>query len=101
MDKDGQGVLNSEYAYVDAKHDRCKGFKTITLWTYNEIAQKLVRRAIMEAEAENTENLKLCLTLLNEMLEEVSGEKSYKFNLKGFVADENHANWNSIKAVYG
>ena len=59
MDKDGQGALNSEYAYVDAKHDRCKGFKTITLWTYNGIARKLVRLAVMDAGAENTENLTL------------------------------------------
>ena len=50
MDKDQNGLMRYEYAFVDAKHDRCRGFKTITLWAYHDVSRKLVCLAIMEAE---------------------------------------------------
>ncbi len=55
----------------------------------------------MEVEEENTENLIQFWNLLNEMLQEVSGEHGMKFNPSGFIADEHHANWRSINAVFG
>jgi serine/threonine protein kinase len=101
MDKDREGEMRFEYAHVDAKHDRCRGFVTITLWAYNDVLRKLVCLSVMEAEEENTTNLSLFWKLHNEMLEDVSQIKGYKFNPYGFVADEHHANWASIKAVFG
>jgi hypothetical protein len=101
MDRDGTGLLNHEYAHVDAMHDRCRAFKTLTLWTYHEAARKLVCLAIMDVEEENSENLTTFWTLLNEMLQDFTGRPDYQFNPAGFVADEHHANWRSINAVFG
>ena len=101
LDKDRDGPMRFEYAFVDAKHDRCRGFKTVTLWAYNDVMRKLVCLAIMEAEQENTENLIRFWQLLNEMLQDFTQMNGYKFNPYGFVADENHANWNSIRKVFG
>ena len=101
MDRDGEGVLREEYAYIDATHDRCKGFKSVTLWTYHPVCRKLIRLAIMEIEIENAENLTLFWTVFNKMLQEMSGNSCDKFNPIGFVADEHHANWISIKNYFG
>ena len=101
MDRDGNGQMKDEYAHVDATHKRCRGFKTVTLWAYHEISRKLVCLAIMDIENENTENLTIFWTLMNEMLQELSGNSEYTFNPKGFVADEHHANWRSIHDVFG
>ena len=35
------------------------------------------------------------------MLQAVSSNQQAKFNPAGFVVDENHANWTSIRAVFG
>lgn len=101
MDRDGNGVLNKEFAFVDAKHDRCRGFKSVTLWTYHPTMRKLLRLAVMEVEHENAENLTVFWQIFNEMLQKVSSKISYKFNPTGFVADEHHANWISISNVFG
>lgn len=101
MNRDGQGILKEEFAFVDAKHDRCRHYKTVTLWTYHPVLRKVVQLAVMEVEEENTENLIQFWNLLNEMLQEVSGEHGMKFNPSGFIADEHHANWRSINAVFG
>lgn len=101
MDRDGSGVMMDEFAFIDAKHNRCRGFKTLTLWTYHPVLRKLLSLAIMEVEEENTENLTIFWQLLNEMLEDISGKKGYKFNPFGFIADEHHANWCSIRDVFG
>ena len=55
----------------------------------------------MEAEEESAENLVTFWSSFNEMLREVSGVANYMFNPSGFVADENQANWKSIKSVFG
>lgn len=101
MDRDGSGEMKNEFAHVDATHNRCRDFKTVTLWAYREISRKLVCLAIMEIESENTENLTMFWVVLNEMLQEVTGKPDYKFNPTGFVADEHHVNWRSIDNVFG
>lgn len=101
MDTDGQGTMKNEYAHVDATHDRVRGYKSVTLWVYHEISRKLLCLAVMDVEQENSENLTMFWSLVNEMLQEVSGNSMYKFKPKGFVADEHHANWQSIQNVYG
>ena len=101
MDRDLDEPLSSEFVHIDATHTRCKGFKSITLWTYHPVLCKLLRIPILEVEEENTENLVKFWEILNEMLQKVSGRDNYKFNPTGFVADEHHCNWNSIKRVFG
>jgi hypothetical protein len=101
MDRDSNGLLNGEYAYIDAKHDRCRGYKSLTLWVQHPVYRKLLTLAVMDVEAEDTANLTRFWQILNEMLQEVSTRNDYVFNPKGFVADENAANWRSIAAVFG
>ena len=59
MDCDGDGILKEEYAFIDAKHNRTKRFKTITLWTYHPVSINILCLAKMKVENENTENLVL------------------------------------------
>lgn len=101
MDRSANDVLSNEYAYIDATHLRCRDFKSLTLWTYSPVMRKLLRLAVMEIEDENTDNLVIFWQTLNKMLSQVSGQNNYMFNPCGFVADEHHANWNSIEKVYG
>ena len=101
MDRDGDGILKEEYAFVDTKHDRVRGFKTLTLWTYHPVLRKLLCLAIMEIEAENTENLTSFWTIWNDLLKDAAERNDVLFNPIGFVADEHHANWKSLKNVYG
>lgn len=101
MERNKNGCLSREYAHVDAMHDRVRGFKTLTLWTYSETQCKLICLAIMEVGEENVENLTSFWNVLNEMLQDFTGQSDYKFNPSGFVADEHHANWQSISKVFG
>ena len=101
MDRDKLGILRNEFAFVDAKHDRCRNFKTITLWTYHPVMLRVVCLATMEAEEESADNLVTFWSVLNEMLQELTGNPNVVFNPVGFVADENQANWKSIGIVFG
>ncbi|CAC5406531.1 unnamed protein product [Mytilus coruscus] len=101
MDCNKDGILNEEFAFIDAKHNRCKNFRTVTLWTYHPVLRKTICVAKMEAEAESSENLEIFWKLLNEMLEEVNNQTGYKFNPYGFIMDENSANWISVRKVFG
>jgi hypothetical protein len=101
MDRNTDGVLSTEYAYVDATHTRVRHFKTLTLWTYHSVMRKLLRLAIMEIEEENSDNLCKFWQMFNSMLAEVSGNEQYLFNPCGFVAAEHHANWQSIQLIFG
>lgn len=74
MDKDSGGVLSGEYVYIDAKHDRCRGYKTLTLWVQHPVYRKLLNLAVMDVEAENSENLIQFWQILNEMLQEVTSK---------------------------
>lgn len=57
MDRNGSGLLRDQYCYVDAKHNRCDGFKTITLWVYHPLIRKVVKLATMESKKEDTDSL--------------------------------------------
>ena len=37
MNKETTGALSAEYAYFDVKHNRCRDFKTMTLWTFHPV----------------------------------------------------------------
>lgn len=57
MDKDGEGVLNNEYCFLDIKHNRCAGFKTFSIHVYHPMLRRLVTLATMECEDETTKTL--------------------------------------------
>ena len=99
MDKD-EGEIANVYAHVDAKHDRTRGMKTITSWFFNPQEKRVMRLAVMDADAENSDSLTLFWKTFNEMLSEQAGV-DYKFNPKGFVVDENPANWIALENVFG
>ena len=101
MDRDHRKFLSEEYAFIDVKHNRCRGFKAITLWTYHPVMRKLIRLAIMDVEEENTDNLTNFWLIFNDMLREVSGDDAYLFNPTGFISDEHHANFHAIYRVFG
>ena len=101
MDLEGTGFLREEFAFIDVMHDRCRDYKTATLWTYHPSMRKLLRLAVMDIEKENTENLTLFWHIFNRMLQEVSGQPDYRFNPIGFIADEHQANFKATKAVFG
>ena len=101
MDTSGTGFMRDEYAFVDAKHDRCRDYKTLTLWTYHRSMRKLLRLAVMDVEQENTESLTRFWNVFNSMLQDFTGDPMYMFNPVGFIADEHHANFRAIKAVFG
>ena len=97
MDRDGEHYLNDEFCFFDGKHKRCRGFVTLTASVYNS----LIILAIMEAEAENTENVSLFWTLFNEVLEKISGNESAMFNPTGWCTDMAGANLAGICNVFG
>jgi len=101
MERDKGKFLSEEYAFVDVKHNRCPGFKAVTLWTYHPTMRKLIRLAIMDVEDENTDNLTNFWLIFNDMLQEVSGDDAYMFNPNGFISDEHHANFQAIHRVFG
>ena len=100
-DEDSPSLFQLENAYFDCTHTRVYGFKTMGLWTYHPTMRKIVRLASMELRSENTQSIKICLQLFNEILEKVTGKEGYKFNPRTFLCDENSANYKAVKEIYG
>ena len=63
--------------------------------------REMLRLASMEMRSENTNDILIFFTLFNEVSEQVSGIKGYKFNLRCFMCDEGSANYRAVKEVYG
>ena len=63
--------------------------------------RKVIRLANTELHTENAKDISIFFTLFNEVLENVSGKKGYKFNPRAFVCDKGHANFTGLKEVYG
>jgi hypothetical protein len=101
LDRTEDNVMSTEYVHFDATHSRCRKFKTQTLWVYSYVMRKLLRLAVMEIESEDTKNLTKFWELMNEMLQKVSDDSTYKFNPRGYVVDEHHANRQSLRNVFG
>ena len=55
----------------------------------------------MELCTENTKDINIFFPLFNEVLENVSGKKGYKFNPRAFMCDKGGANFTGLKEVYG
>ena len=101
MDRDGEHYLNDEFCFFDSKHKSCRGFVALTASVYNSLLGKQVTLAIMEAEAENTENVSLFWTLFNEVLQKISGNKSAMFNPTGWCTDMAGTNLVGFCNVFG
>ena len=103
MDRDCpvENVLKHEPCYFDGMHQRCQGWKTLTLWVYHKNPCRLYRLATMEVKGETSKSVAKFWEIWNELLASVKGEPGYKFNPTQFVTDEAGANFNGLKAVYG
>ena len=101
MDIGNNSVMQREFAYMDGMHTRCNKYRTLTLWTYHPGMRKLQALAIMECETENAENIELFFNTINEMLQEHTSNKNYKFHPCGIIVDEGGANWKAVRAVFG
>ena len=77
IDRHGDHFLASKYCHFDGKHDRCKGFKTLTASVYHPVLRRMVKQAIMECEKETRENLVLFWTLFNEAMKEASKDTKF------------------------
>ncbi|XP_033124349.1 uncharacterized protein LOC117122751 [Anneissia japonica] len=62
MDKDKGGLLANEYAYIDGKHNHCRGYVTLTLWVYHPVIRRIVRLAASDTEKEDTSILSLTVS---------------------------------------
>ena len=101
MDKDGESVLNSEYAFLECRYDKCRGYKSVILWAFHPQMRQLMHLAIMDTQEKNNDHLFLFWKTFHEVLQDVSAIKGYKFNPIGFIADEYSDNWNCIRQVFG
>ena len=93
--------LQKENAYFDATHTRVHRFKSFALWLIHGPVRKMLRLASMEMKSENTNDISIFFTLFNEVLEQVSGIKGYKFNLSCFMCDERGTNYRAVREVHG
>ena len=100
MDANGNHFMNSEYCFFDGKHNRCRGYITLTASVYHPLLRRQIPLAVMEAEKENTTNVTLFWTLFNEVQEKVA-KTSTKFNPTGWCTDMAGANLSGIYKVYG
>ena len=102
MDINGEeDGLQKENAYFNAVRTRIHRFKSFTLWLIHGPMREMLRLASMEMRSENINDISIFFTLFNEVLEQVSGIKGYKFNLRCFMCDEGGANYRAVREVYG
>ena len=96
-----RSLLSYEPAYYDGMHRRCRGFKTLTLWTHHPGMRRMRRLATMEVERETQEMVALFFKLFNEALAKYVGDPNYKFNPSIVMCDEAGANIQGLKEVFG
>ena len=102
MDINGkEDGLQKENAYFDAIHTRVDGFKSFALWLIHGPMKEMLRLASMEIRSENTNDISIFFTPFNEVLEQVSGIKGHKLNLRCFMCDEEGTNYRAVREVYG
>ena len=96
-----RSLLSYEKAYFDGMHKRCRGYKTLTLWTHHPGMRRMRRLATMEVQRENTESVALFFKLFNKALQEYTGDDQYKFNPSVIMTDEAGANIQGLQQVFG
>ena len=88
-------------AFMDGLHSRVVDYTILMLWVHNPVIHHLQRIACMECKSENTENITTFFTLVNKMLRQVKGDPNFIWAPKCIMADENGANKNAIRNVFG
>ena len=101
MDVNGEQDSLQENAYFNAMHTRVHRFKSFALWLIHGPMREMLRLASMEMRSENTNDISIFFMLFNEVLEQVSGIKGYKFNLRCSMCDEGGTNYRAVREVYG
>ena len=86
---------------MDGLHSRIVNYTTLTPCVNNPVIHHLQCIVCMECESENTENITMFLTLVNEMLRQVKGDLNYMWEPKCIMATKNGANKNAINIVFG
>ena len=99
-DPENKSCLREEPVYIDTMHSYVQNYKNITAWVKNPITRAVMRIATREVMNEDTPTMTLFFTLLNEVLQKVSGKPKYKFNASQFYVDEAGANKNAIARVF-
>lgn len=80
MDDEKDDFLREEFCFFDGKHNRCRGFITLTACVYHRLLQKQIPLAIMEAEKETTENEELFWKLFNKTISKASNGNCKSFD---------------------
>ena len=101
MDRTKKTVLSDQECFFDGCHSRCKNWITLAAWVYHPTPRILVRLATMEVKVERTEHVALFWQLLNEALQELTGDNTVVFNPIAFLVDEAGANHCGIMQVFG
>ena len=101
MDRKGNHFLHNEFCHFDGRRKCCRGLVTLTARIYHSLLRKQIPLAVKEAESEDTKNILFFWTLFNEVLQKVSGQKDYKFNLLGWCTNMVGANFAAITKVFG
>ena len=94
-------ILSLEKAFFDGMHSRCKGYKTLTLWTHHPGMRRMQRLATMECKKESMEMIEIFFRLFNEALANFVGDPNYKFNPSMICMDEAGANLQGLRRVFG
>ena len=101
MDQNGrEHPLEGKEAYFNGCHSRCAGYKTLALFVYHTVMHRILRLATVEVKSESTHEISIFWELFNDILSEIKG-RSYKFNPKSIMVDENGANYCTIRNVFG
>ena len=92
--------------YLGKRHSlmvcsRCRGYKTLTLWTHHLGMRRMNRLATMECKREDTEMVSIFFQLFNEALAKHVGDENYKFNPSMICTDEAGAFLQAIRNVFG
>ena len=101
MDKGKDDFLSQEFCFFDGKHNRCRGFITLTASVYHPLLRKQIPLAILEAERETTQNVELFWKLFNETVSIASNGKCKFFNPIGWCTDMAGANLAGVVNVFG
>ena len=102
MDMDGEdNCLKGAVAFIDGAHSHCDGFISFVLWVYHPMMGRMLRLALMDIRAESTNALVIFWQVCNTMLQQHTGDKTYKFNPGFFYSDQAPANIRAIKEVFG
>ena len=93
--------MREEFLFMDKMHNRARGMKMVTLWTYSSITRTMLRITTFECKKEDKRNFQHFLELFLTTLRQVKGDDEYQYLLCGFLVGVGGVNFHSIKGVFG